>query len=151
MYDLNERVSYLQGLIEGLKISEETNEGKAIKVMADIIEEMAYVISDVLVGQDEIEEYVNCIDDDLADLEEEIYTGEYVDVYCPECGAALEIEPTILIEPDTEIICSECGEVFTPDDIDWADEISEFDENPWENQEIDDEWDGIKKRDKTEL
>lgn len=140
MYDLNERISYLQGLIEGLGISDETKEGKAIKVMAGILEEMAYAISDILEVQEEIEEYIDCIDDDLADLEEEVYIGDFVEIDCPNCGEAIEVEPSILAESSTEIICPECGEAFTPEVISWDVCHCEFDEDDWDDDEDDDDW-----------
>jgi len=73
VYDLNERVSYLQGLLDGLDIADDSKEGKAISVIADILEEVAYVISDLIEAQRQLEEYIDCIDDDLADLEDEVY------------------------------------------------------------------------------
>ena len=77
-------------------------------------EDMAYAISDILEMQDDIEEYMNCIDDDLADLEEEMFADEdeYVEVVCPNCGELIEVDPSILMEPNVEVICPECGEVF---------------------------------------
>ncbi len=142
MYDLNERVSYLQGLLEGLNISDESKEGKAIKVMADILEEMAYVITDVLEAQEEIEEYIDCIDDDLADLEDEVRTEDLVEIYCPNCGEPMEISPSILGAADTEIVCPECGEGFTPEEAGWDAYVSNFDEDDWDEEEDEgDEWD----------
>ena len=44
---LTERASYLQGLADGLKINEDTNEGKLLLAMLDLIDEMACELDDL--------------------------------------------------------------------------------------------------------
>ena len=119
MFNLKERVSYLQGLVEGLEISEATKEGKAIKAIADVLKEMADAITDIALTQDDIQEYVDCIDDDLAELEEEVYSDDFVGIVCPYCGKPIEVDASVLSDPDADIVCPECGEDFGPDDIVW--------------------------------
>jgi DNA-directed RNA polymerase subunit delta len=117
--DLKERVSYLQGLVEGLDISDATKEGKAIKVIADILKEIAQAITDIALTQEDIQDYIDCIDDDLADLEEEVYSDDFVSIDCPHCGEPMEVDASILDDSDVDIICPECGEEFSPDEIAW--------------------------------
>ena len=45
MYDLNEKVSYLRGLAEGLGLDENTNEGKLFTHIIDILDDMANAIT----------------------------------------------------------------------------------------------------------
>ena len=85
MYDLNERVSYLQGLLDGLDIADDSKEGKAISVIADILEEVAYVISDLIEAQRQRRVH-RLHNDDLADLKMSISRG-FCEVECPKCGA----------------------------------------------------------------
>ena len=73
MSQLKERVAYLQELVEGLDISDSTKEGKAIKVISDVLKEMAQAIEELAEAQDDLEEYVESIDEDLSDVEEEVY------------------------------------------------------------------------------
>ena len=143
MYDLNERVSYLQGLIDGLSISDDSKEGKAIRVVADILEEIAYVISDLIEVQKQLEEYIDCIDDDLADLEDEVYLGDFVEVECPKCGEPVEIDASLFDDPDAIIICPECSETFSPEDVDWVTCYCELDDDEWDDDDEgdDDDWD----------
>lgn len=145
MSNLNERVSYLQGLLEGLDISDATKEGKAIEVIAEILEEIAYAISDVVETQEDIQDYISCIDEDLADLEEKVYTDRFVEVYCPDCGEVIEVDPSIVADPSIEIICPECGEAFTPEALDWELCYCDFDEDDWDDDNDDDgdddDWD----------
>ena len=39
MSSINDRVAYLKGLAEGMKLSDETNEGKLMLKMLDVLEE----------------------------------------------------------------------------------------------------------------
>jgi Zn finger protein HypA/HybF involved in hydrogenase expression len=139
VYDLNERVSYLQGLIDGLNIADDTKEGKAISVAADILEEIAYVISDLIEAQKQLEEYIDCIDDDLADLEDEVYVGDLVEIECPKCGEPVEIDASALEEADVTIICPECSEMFTPEDVDWITCYCELDDDEWDDDDEDED------------
>ncbi|HZK00901.1 MAG TPA: hypothetical protein VFC79_12870 [Tissierellaceae bacterium] len=76
---LFQKVSYLQGLADGLGVDESTNEGKLIIHLIDVLGEFAEVLDEVMEDQRDLEEYVNFIDEDLADVEEEVYDVEYDD------------------------------------------------------------------------
>lgn len=77
---LLQKVSYLQGLADGLGIDESTKEGKLLLHIIDTLEEFADVLDETIDNQMDLEEYVNFIDEDLADVEDEIYGTE--DEYC---------------------------------------------------------------------
>ena len=70
---LFQKVSYLQGLADGLGVDESTNEGKLLVQIIDVLGEFADVLEEVIEEQLDLEEYVEFIDEDLADLEEEVY------------------------------------------------------------------------------
>lgn len=70
---LTEKVAYLKGLAEGLGIEENSKEGKLLLHIVDALEEFADVLDETIDNQIELEEYVNFMDEDLADLEEDIY------------------------------------------------------------------------------
>ena len=76
MEHLYERVSYLKGLAEGLGINEESKEGKLLVHIVDALEDFADAIVELAEDQEEIVEYVEFMDEDLTDIEEEIF-GEY--------------------------------------------------------------------------
>ncbi len=139
LYDLNERVSYLQGLIDGLSLEDDSKEGKAIRVIADILEEMAYVISDLVEAQKQLEEYIDSIDDDLADLEDEVYADDVVEIDCPKCGEPIEVDASVFEDPDITIVCPECNESFCADDIDWVTCYRELDDDEWDDEEDEDD------------
>ncbi|MFA5577003.1 MAG: CD1247 N-terminal domain-containing protein [Tissierellaceae bacterium] len=73
---LKQKVSYLQGLADGLGIDESTKEGKLLLLIVEVLEDFADVLDETIENQMELEEYVNFIDEDLADVEDEIYDSD---------------------------------------------------------------------------
>lgn len=121
MRDMSEKVSYLQGLSEGLNISESSPHGKIISGMLGVLEELSDSITDLHFEFEEFKEYVESIDDDLFELEENI-TGEaedldYIELECSNCGEQLYFESELLEDEDViEIICPNCNEVVFVND-----------------------------------
>ncbi|SHG98428.1 hypothetical protein SAMN02745245_00233 [Anaerosphaera aminiphila DSM 21120] len=70
MENIINRIAYLEGLAEGYEIDEESKEGRLIFELIDVIAEMA---EEVKIAQDEMEEYVDIIEEDLSSLEEYVY------------------------------------------------------------------------------
>lgn len=69
MSNLGEKVSYIKGLAEGMKIDAESGEGKLIVQMIDVLSEAAKQIAELHEAYQELNDYVECIDDDLEALE----------------------------------------------------------------------------------
>ena len=76
MNSIISRASYLNGLIEGLGITNETKEGKAITELAKILEDMAIELEDLQKAQEEIEVFMDDMSDDLCDVEDEIFGND---------------------------------------------------------------------------
>ena len=80
---ISEKSAYLKGLMDGLKLSTETDEGKMIAAIVDLlgdltrkvtdIEDTTIAISDEL---DEIEEDLDAIEDFIMDEDEDDYEDE---------------------------------------------------------------------------
>ena len=75
---LSEKSAYLKGLMDGLKLSTETDEGKMISAIVDLLGDMAKRIADIEETTiaisdelDEIEEDLDAIEDFIMDEEEE--------------------------------------------------------------------------------
>jgi len=111
--DITEKVSYLQGLSEGLNISEGSPQGKIISGILSVLEELSDAVVNLQWEMDECREYVESIDDDLFDLEESIYDDEdLIEVECQHCGEELVFDADILEDDDViEVICPNCNEV----------------------------------------
>ncbi|MDR0986665.1 MAG: hypothetical protein LBL98_03075 [Ruminococcus sp.] len=76
---LPEKVSYLQGLMDGMEIDTATKEGKLFKAIADILDDMAIQLEDLEDQVDEITEAVDEIDEDLGELEKDVYSCDCFD------------------------------------------------------------------------
>ena len=70
---LMQKVSYLKGLADGLGIEDSSKEGKLLLHIVETLEEFADVLDETVDNQLDLDEYVNFIDEDLADVEEDIY------------------------------------------------------------------------------
>ncbi len=125
--EITEKVAYLKGLMEGMKIDTETNEGKILSAMVDILEDIGLELEDLWNAQGELEDGLDAVSDDLEDIEdivydeddEESFDDEYYeddaeedeDCYattCPTCEETIYFDESVL--EDGEVICPNCGE-----------------------------------------
>lgn len=124
---LYEEVAYLKGLAEGLEISKETKEGKIIHKIVEVLESFADAIVDLEEEQADLIEYVESIDEDLADMEEDIYEDEdedsnedsdfsYVEMECPNCGDLVDIDEDLLYNDEIDVICPNCQAIILSSD-----------------------------------
>ena len=142
---ISEKSAYLKGLMDGLKLNTESDEGKMIAAIVDLlgdltrkvtdIEDTTIAISDEL---DEIEEDLDAIEDFIMD-EEDAYEEEedlwdeedpeegfdfgdddstIYEVVCPVCDEIVNFDEETLEKGS--IICPDCGETleFSLDDED---------------------------------
>ena len=128
MKDLQQQISYLQGLAEGMNL-EKTSEGKVITGMWEVLSDMADYISCLQEEQDDLADYVENLDSDLADLEDDVYLEQdeedhMIEVNCPNCGEEVLFDDDIVYDEDLiEVVCPSCGAVvFVNDDEDDEDE-----------------------------
>ena len=123
--NLTERIAYIRGLAEGLGLDADKDEVKVINAIIDLLEDMAYDVTDMEDIVDDVCAQVDEIDEDLCELEEDYY-GEYDDcdcccddddfddddvyyeVTCGRCGNVITMDEDALLEG--EIVCPECGE-----------------------------------------
>ena len=71
--EITEKVAYLKGLMEGMKIDTESNEGKVLAAMADILEDIGLELEDLWNAQGELEDGLDVVSDDLEDVEDTVY------------------------------------------------------------------------------
>ena len=71
--EITEKVAYLKGLMEGMKIDTESNEGKILTAMADILEDIGLELEDLWNAQGELEDGLDVVSDDLEDVEDIVY------------------------------------------------------------------------------
>lgn len=107
---ISEKSAYLKGLMDGLSLNTETNEGKMIAAIVDLLGDMAKRVTD-------IEETTIAISDELDEIEEDLDA----------------IEDYILDDEDEDY------DDYEDDDDDWDEEDDEEDEEPEEGFDFGDE------------
>ncbi|MFT8887491.1 MAG: CD1247 N-terminal domain-containing protein [Ethanoligenens sp.] len=117
---VTEKVAYLKGLVEGLGVDETSKEGRIIKAIVEVLDDVALTVSEVEDSVSEVAEQVDAIDEDLEDLEKDFYGDEddddddedddsdYYELTCPKCGEKVYLDDDLL--SDGEMTCPKCGE-----------------------------------------
>ena len=126
MENIAKKVEYLKGYADALEISDDTAEGKVIKKMLDVLDEMAGVIDDLSNDRDEMFEDISGIyallgdfedtdedddydyDDDF-DLDDDYDDDDidYFEMQCPNCKEDVLIDYD-MIDEDNSIVCPNC-------------------------------------------
>ena len=139
MDNIKQRVSYLKGLMEGMEIKSDSRDGKIFGAIVGILEEMTDEIEELHIAQEELEGYLDDINEDLTELEEDFYDDDdddedddfdpdedYVEVICSDCGDAVCFEADILDDEDLiEVTCPNCDAVVFINDEDLHEKKSE--------------------------
>lgn len=144
--NLTERIAYIRGLAEGLKLDENKDEVKVINAIIDLLEDMAYDVVDMEEIVDDVCNQVDEIDEDLAEVEDELYGDDYeteweydddedfdpfddeayYEVTCPSCGETTILDEDALIEG--ELKCPMCGVEFEFDFSELKEDIEAIEE-----------------------
>ena len=141
MSRLTDRISYLQGLAEGMKLNPEKDSHKLIIGILEVLGEVGESFEALAESHGELSDYVESIDEDLADLEADLYDDEDEDLAeeedgnfegsieyeCPHCGAMVNIDPDD-VNFDEETVCPECGKDLFPELPEGAAEEDDEDE-----------------------
>ena len=127
---ISEKIAYLKGLMEGMNVDTESNEGKLFAAVVDVLDEIALEVEDLTDEVMELGDVEDIVydewddddddddDDDEDDEEEECYATT-----CPECEEEIFFDDTML--EDGEIICPNCGAKLEFDLSDLADAADE--------------------------
>ncbi|MDF2523721.1 MAG: hypothetical protein K0R31_1362 [Clostridiales bacterium] len=123
---LKERVSYLKGLADGMQINESTNEGKLLKAIIEVLDDISLSVEDIEEVQEELSEQVDSIDEDLAEIERIVFEEDdccdcddeedsVIEIECPHCQEEVEIDLENISDDDT-VECPSCHEKI---EIEW--------------------------------
>lgn len=128
---ISEKIAYLKGLMEGMNVDTESNEGKLFAAVVDVLDEIALEVEDLTDEVMELGDGLDVISDDLSDVEDIVYDDEDEEdeeeecytTTCPECKEEIFFDDTML--EDGEIICPNCGAKLEFDLSDLADAADE--------------------------
>jgi DNA-directed RNA polymerase subunit RPC12/RpoP len=122
---LTEKMSYLQGLLDGLEIDTKTKEGKALVQMSEVMSELVLYVEDLQSQVDELTELCDILDEDLGQVEDDLYDEDY------ECGECDDFDDDDDDEDDDdddeydfdddddelyEVTCPTCGDTILIDE-----------------------------------
>ena len=143
MSKLTDKVSYLKGLADGMKLNMDKDANKLIMEILGALGDFADEMQAMADAHDELNEYVESIDDDLADLEDTLFGDEEEDedeedvemddiitYACPECGHEIEFHADD-VDLSEDYLCPACGKPIFPE-IEEDDEDEDEDDNPEE-------------------
>ena len=121
---ISEKVAYLKGLMEGMNLSADSNEGKLFRAIVDVLDEIALEVEDLTDEVMELGDGLDVISDDLGDVEDIIYDEDDDDyeeldededdeeeecyaTTCPECEEEIFFDDSVL--EDGKVECPNCG------------------------------------------
>lgn len=150
MSKLTDKVSYLKGLAAGMKLNMDKDANKLLVEVLGVLGEFAEEMQAMTDAHDELSEYVESIDDDLADLEETLFgddddcgcdhdedcdcdecedeEDEVIAYSCPSCGHELEFLASD-VDFDEDYLCPACGKSVFPEVEEDEDEAEEEEED----------------------
>lgn len=106
---LHEKVSYLQGLADGLNIDTGSDTGKLLQAMIHALDDFADEIEVLSDYQEQLSQAIEeCLDLDEYDDEEDY---ENFVITCDKCGNDIEITEEML-DSIEDLKCPVCGEVI---------------------------------------
>lgn len=138
MSNLTDRISYLKGMAAGMKLNMEKDSNQLILEILNVMGEMAEEIADLTDAQNDLNEYVESIDDDLTDLEEailgedemddeddeeesddeddneELSEDDLISYTCPHCGFEIEFHASD-VDFDEDYLCPACQKPIFPE------------------------------------
>ena len=120
---ISEKIAYLKGLMEGMNVDTESNEGKLFAAVVDVLDEIALEVEDLTDEVMELGDGLDVISDDLSDVEDIVYDEWDDDDDDDEDDEEIFFDDTML--EDGEIICPNCGAKLEFDLSDLADAAAE--------------------------
>ena len=126
---MKEKAAYLKGLIEGLGIDETTKEGKVIKVMSELLGELAEAVDGIDEDVSRAYDQINDVSEELEDLEADLYEDDDEDDEPEEDDADEDADEDdnadVAGEPYYEVACPACGKTVyvSEDDLDAGEAI----------------------------
>jgi len=141
MSKLTDKASYLKGFAAGLKLNMEKETNQVLMEVLNLLGDMAEEMQQMAEAHEELNEYVESIDDDLADLEETLFgdddehfhtcdcedddcdcchedededMDEVITYACPTCGHEIEFKASS-VDFDEDYLCPACGKPVFPE------------------------------------
>ena len=123
--ELTNKAMYIKGLADGLGLDAASKEGKVIAALLELVNEMAGTIEEMQSKMRDLEDYVEELDEDLGDVEDEDDDG-FCNGDCENCGENCDDSDDSADSDDSddddedddeyfEVVCPSCGDVINFD------------------------------------
>ena len=153
MSRMGEKVAYLKGLAEGMRLDAQSDQGKLLLAMIDAMEAFASGQEETCAQLDELQQYVEEIDSDVSDLEEALFSEddeddeEYdgdedddedgdglIEYECPHCGTVVFFDEEAF-DMEEKHLCPNCHRsIFEDEDSFDEDDNAEDDGDDGEDE-----------------
>ena len=128
---ISENAAYIKGLFEGYELDKGSKEGRIISELLTLVADISDKINALEADNKELHEYVEELDHDLGEVEEEVYfcddeddyddyddlnddedydlddEDDYYEIECPSCGDIVCFDDSLDVE---DLVCPACGE-----------------------------------------
>lgn len=120
METVREKIAYLRGMLDGSRdqIKEDSTK-RILSSIVDVLEDLADDVDELYIEQDQMDEYLEVLDEDLAEVEDHSCgcghhddDADMVEMECPNCQEPVYFEEEFLYDDDVEVTCPDCGEVI---------------------------------------
>lgn len=140
METIREKVAYLRGLVDAEESLKKGQAGVLFGKILEVVGDLATEVDELIEAQYELEEYLEEIDFDLAELEDEFLNqcdDDYefkdwdahdplVEIDCPKCRTIVTFDEDFLFDEGVQICCPHCDAVvFETDDYEEHDLLFE--------------------------
>lgn len=126
-----EKIAYLKGLIDGQSLADSPQKASFYTALVDALQSLAEVVEAHEETHKELSDYLEQLDEDVAELEETLDMlieddddehdefsdddeEEFDSVCCPHCSKDFFYEPAAYDE-DEELLCPHCGQPIKPE------------------------------------
>ena len=145
--NISEKVAYLKGLAEGLEISSDSKNGRIVKGILDVLEDIAASMQTLEEENETLEDYITEVDEDLGTLEENFMRSCRHKVHSSpnshahhDCGEkhkhhAFDNFTIDDDDDDFDDLDDDYDEDTDDDDVDDDDDMEEFDDDENEDEE----------------
>lgn len=129
-----EKVAYLRGMLEGMKFDADSDMGKIVLKLIDIVDDLAHDLTDAEERADVMADYIDELDHDLGEVEEYVYgddcdcccddddDDDLYELECPNCGDKIYITEDML---NGSIECPNCNTKIYDIEVEDEDESDE--------------------------
>lgn len=133
MQTVKEKIAYLRGMLDGSgDLFKDNQMGLVLNRIVDVLDDLADDVDELYIEQEQMDEYLEVLDADLADIEDHAcgcahhdkeldveQELEMVEMECPSCQDLVYFEEDFLYDDNIEVTCPECGEViYTSEELD---------------------------------